>query len=338
MRKNFRLLLMLCMLLTMTSCKKTPDTAEMSSAYSSAAMTEPSDQIVGRWISSEGGETIFYSNGLLSAGGFICRWEIAEDDPNLLKIFTPNTYLTDYGLDMYTNHFGYEEVFFEFENGNLKINDSVTERSSLGFVDQKDTKEFPGNWNIPESVYYGSYEQDSIQENGPERIEWIVLGQNESQMFLMSRYILDVQTYDPYYDNVWDASDIREWLNYDFYNAAFSEKEKNTLSKFISPYVSNKSSSSGDYVCLPSYMNWWQLCDQGFEIYGRTAYAEEKDIERNGEELADKYSDFWWLGDDGGSGCVQCADMDKKYYSALPVATLGIRPVIVVDVNAVSTK
>lgn len=79
-------------------------------------------------------------------------------------------------------------------------------------------------------IIFGSYEQDNKKSNGEESIEWIVLSNNGSELFVLSKYALDWQFYNEEYGAVtWENCTLREWLNDDFYNAAFSSSEKSMI-------------------------------------------------------------------------------------------------------------
>ncbi|MBO7340006.1 MAG: FecR domain-containing protein, partial [Lachnospiraceae bacterium] len=76
-------------------------------------------------------------------------------------------------------------------------------------------------------VLFGSYEQDGDESNGPEPIEWRIIDQNENGTLLFSRYVLDGAQYnDERTDVTWATSSLRKWLNSDFYNLAFNQKEQ----------------------------------------------------------------------------------------------------------------
>lgn len=76
-------------------------------------------------------------------------------------------------------------------------------------------------------ITFGSYEQDNDLTNGKEPIEWYVLDKSGGQMLLVSVKILDNQIYGVYDSGVsWETCTLRNWLNNDFYNAAFSVNEK----------------------------------------------------------------------------------------------------------------
>jgi hypothetical protein len=81
------------------------------------------------------------------------------------------------------------------------------------------------------SVIFGSYEQDNDLDNGKEPIEWIVLSNNGSELFVLSKYALDCMPYNSKYvaGETWEISTLRSWLNDDFYNAAFSDAEKTAI-------------------------------------------------------------------------------------------------------------
>ena len=71
-----------------------------------------------------------------------------------------------------------------------------------------------------EHIMYGSYQGEAI--------EWRVLDKKGDEVLLLSEYGLDAQPFDTSGKErvLWKDSTIRKWLNNDFYNSAFSEKEK----------------------------------------------------------------------------------------------------------------
>lgn len=79
---------------------------------------------------------------------------------------------------------------------------------------------------IGDYVVFGSYEQDNNVRNGKEQIEWIVLDEKDGKKLLISNYILDTRVYDEATVQTWDKSSLRAWLNEDFYDEAFSEKDR----------------------------------------------------------------------------------------------------------------
>lgn len=81
-----------------------------------------------------------------------------------------------------------------------------------------------------EYITFGKYEQDNNLDNGSENIEWLVLKVENNEALVISKDALDCIPYnDEYIDITWENSNVREWLNNDFYNKAFSDDEKNII-------------------------------------------------------------------------------------------------------------
>lgn len=83
---------------------------------------------------------------------------------------------------------------------------------------------------VGDIVYFGKYEQDNDASNGAEDIEWIVLAKKEDSCLVVSKYALDCKPYNETNESVtWRTSSLRNWLNDDFLNKAFSEEEINQI-------------------------------------------------------------------------------------------------------------
>ena len=79
-------------------------------------------------------------------------------------------------------------------------------------------------------MVFGAYEQDGDESNGPEPIEWEILEENGNGIFLVSRYVLDVQPYNQERTDVtWESCTLRSWLNDEFLNKAFTEREQEQI-------------------------------------------------------------------------------------------------------------
>ena len=88
-------------------------------------------------------------------------------------------------------------------------------------------------------VTLGQYEQDNDLSNGAEEIEWLVLDVDwaSSTALVSSWYILDAHCFQRGTDSSvfssfysgWAGSEIREWLNDTFLNAAFSSEEQKVV-------------------------------------------------------------------------------------------------------------
>lgn len=81
-----------------------------------------------------------------------------------------------------------------------------------------------------QSVFFGRYEQDLKENNGPEQIEWLVLDVQEDKLLLLSKYILDNAAFKNGGESSnWENSDIRAWLNGDFLQSAFTGEEQKAI-------------------------------------------------------------------------------------------------------------
>ncbi len=84
--------------------------------------------------------------------------------------------------------------------------------------------------NVGDYIYFGMYEQDNKTDNGKENIEWVVLDVSEGKALVTSKYLLEAKAYDK--ENVyetWENSDIRQWLNNEFMDIAFSTSDKEMI-------------------------------------------------------------------------------------------------------------
>ena len=79
------------------------------------------------------------------------------------------------------------------------------------------------------SVKFGSYtfdENDAITKD----ITWYVLEEKDGKLLLLCEQILNAVSFDKEWkDTSWRNSDIREWLNDEFYKKAFSDTEKKSI-------------------------------------------------------------------------------------------------------------
>ena len=95
---------------------------------------------------------------------------------------------------------------------------------------ENDTDESMLSLRPRDTVVLGRYEQDGNAENGKEPIHWTVLTVRGDQALLLSTLVLDTHAWaDENEAAYWKDSRMREWLNGEFADAAFSEEEKASL-------------------------------------------------------------------------------------------------------------
>jgi len=167
---------------------------------------------------------------------FIFSTEYTNKDLND-EVFVENLYLAMFGrhsdaegkakwLDALDNGNTRDEVFEGFSNSEEFANMCKSYGINKGAY--KATHVCP--YKVGDIIKLGKYEQDGNLSNGKEDIEWQVLKVEKGKVYVVSKYILEQKKYHSNSDKVtWETCDLRKWLNNDFYNAAFSESEKNMI-------------------------------------------------------------------------------------------------------------
>ncbi|MBR6088646.1 MAG: serine/threonine protein kinase [Anaerolineaceae bacterium] len=99
----------------------------------------------------------------------------------------------------------------------------------------------PGDPGTGDIIRMGYYQQDDM--DGEEKIEWQVLAVENGRALVLSRYSLEGRPYEEEkQEATWETSTLRQWLNGDFYNSAFSSEEKALILK-----VKNSSPDNADF-------------------------------------------------------------------------------------------
>lgn len=199
--------------------------------------------------------------------------------------------------------------------------------------------EVPGEY-----VTFGHYEQDGDAADGLEEIEWLVLDVKDGVSLLVSRYALDTLPYNTdFTDITWENSSLRAWLNGDFMNAAFSDKEKsailtaevdNSPAQGNSEYEAVESNNTQDTVFLLSYAEAWQyFTKDASRICTPTAYAVSRGAWISPD---DAKTCAWWLRSPGSNGsCAMRVSGDGTGRSAfVDYKDPAVRPVIRIDLNS----
>lgn len=169
----------------------------------------------------------------------------------------------------------------------------------------------PGN-----IVKLGHYEQDNITANGPEEIQWIVLDYDEKEhkALLLSKYGLDVISYNTKYEDItWEECVLRNWLNGEFLQSAFSAEEQiailktavdNSATQGYGEWDTNGGNNTEDQVFLLSYAEANRYLDVTYDDSDNakarvtpTDYAIAQGAYTNSDyQTADgEVAGWWWL-------------------------------------------
>lgn len=146
--------------------------------------------------------------------------------------------------------------------------------------------------SIGSTYTFGTYEQDNVNSNGSEEIEWVVLAKKHNKVLVISKYCLDCKPYSSNQNQVeWVDATLRRWLNEDFYNIAFSDLEKKRI-------AFNKSSNNvNDKIFLLSQAE----SDEYFSSYDAkmcvpTEFAIAQGCEQSSWATVNgKPTAYWWL-------------------------------------------
>ena len=199
-------------------------------------------------------------------------------------------------------------------------------------------------------VKFGAYEQDLNYTNGKEAIEWIVLKKTKNSVLLLSKYVLDILTYNNAYSSVtWETCSLRKWLNSDFIKSAFNKTEqgmiKNTnVENFDNAvYKTAGGNDTNDKLFLLSQLEMIDT-DFGFsedydtyDIKRRCALAWNKNKKGSGDYQTVDGEDacWWWLRSPGSHDSEPCyVDDCGRVNSNGGVFATGVRPALYIDLKS----
>ena len=184
-------------------------------------------------------------------------------------------------------------------------------------------------------------------------IEWIILSSDSDTYLLISKYILDARPYDSSHQELkWENSELRQWLNEDFYDQAFNDEEKARIVA-TSPYdrrpdLIRTGNDGMESLVWPKE----DLLDKVFLLttyeakdYFRTsaACAGKPTADAKGKVISSVDSDkcCWWLSSLGNNGAASFVDEngDISVSEGIPTAAnYGVRPVIVMTTDSFESR
>lgn len=186
-------------------------------------------------------------------------------------------------------------------------------------------------------IKLGKYEQDNNTSNGSEDIEWIVLAKDIDKMLVISDKAIDCKPYNTSSANVtWETCSLRNWLNNDFINSAFSATEKTMISSVkVSAdknpdYDTDAGNDTEDKVFLLSI----EEANRYFNNDSERRCIPTEYAKANGAftfEKDDTSNCFWWLRSQGGysnksASVVNSNGTVGKYGNAVDYSGDCVRP------------
>lgn len=153
--------------------------------------------------------------------------------------------------------------------------------------------------SIGEVIPFGTYEQDNNLENGAEDIQWLILDRQDNRIMLISE---DCLVFHRYHDELvpitWENCSLRDWLNGNFFNAAFTKEDQDRIVEVTNenpehePSHTSSGRSTTDRVFILSQQEAQDLfSDCPSRKAEPTAYA----IAHNKYETPINLKGKWWL-------------------------------------------
>jgi len=225
-----------------------------------------------------------------------------------------------------------EEILKELFRMREELERLKAEKSEIQNNNIESEKAVKKQYKVGDTISFGRYPQD--EDGGVKPIEWTVMKTEKNKMLLFSKYVLDAQQYNEKFEEVtWETSDIRRWLNSDFYITAFNDIEQSKIANTLvrtennPEYGTAGGNDTEDKVFLLSVEEAESLFMNDGKRRGKpTQYAKKAGI-----FTLEGYSP-WWLrspgyGSDGAAevdryGWVNGDGYDVDYDSA------GVRPAL----------
>ena len=226
--------------------------------------------------------------------------------------------------------------------GTFAYNKSVFEETASKSESSSQKKDNNPDYKIGETIEFGNYPQDKAGTEKP--IEWIVMKNEGNQVLLLSKYVLDAKSYNEGREDVtWETSDIRQWLNNEFYTTAFNKAEKAKIQTSLiknednSKYGTNGGNDTEDKVFLLSEKEADTLFSNDDErIAKATEYAEKSGVYIN--ESSEEKGAWWWLrspglGSRGAAGVHSCGWVDRDG-DVVDFSGDGVRPALHLNIQS----
>lgn len=197
-----------------------------------------------------------------------------------------------------------------------------------------------GSVYINKRITFGNYEQDNDLSNGKEPIRWIVLAKDEEKALIISEVCLDAKPYNKKSVYVtWETCTLREWLNNEFLNTAFSEAERAVISTVTvdNPDNSKFNTRGGN----PTSDKVFLLSIDEAERYFNSATARQAGSTpfavSNGVDFSDDNGNsHWWLRSPGRNPLFAgIVDYDGYVYSpGVSDPDIGVRPALWINLES----
>jgi len=166
------------------------------------------------------------------------------------------------------------------------------------------------NVEVGDTIKFGVYDQGNYEEIN--EVEWIVLRKEGGKYLVISKYILEMLDYSDGQGHTWGKSSLRQWLNQDFMDTAFSTEHKqmvadSILREYNSSYYS-ETKRGWEYVETTDrvfVLSATEIEDYRISSLIGSAEVTKRVLNRlTGMELGEDGRYAWWLRSDNKAGVV----------------------------------
>lgn len=205
--------------------------------------------------------------------------------------------------------------------------------------------------SVSDTITLGSYEQDGNLDNGSEALTWTVHEIEDGKALLLCDTCIAAMPYNKdNTDNSWTNSNIRNWLNEDFYKSAFSSDEAGIIAdvKVVTGRLIEEEGATSwetygkdelttDKIFVPDFSQCWQINNE-LDV-SETAKADF--IANNVKWGQDNYQTMFWLRNPYGKSKSYASGYKTESeggigYIFYPKMYAFVRPAMYIDVSLYS--
>lgn len=205
--------------------------------------------------------------------------------------------------------------------------DGIWEMMSHEVTDNAIATKLIDSITVGDKIGFGKYDTDGWSDD-EESVQWVILEKQGSQVLIMSTNVIDVQPFsNEYINTTWEASNIRDWLNTEFYKNHLSDVQKAMVLETTNDGIKDKVFLlSVDEVT--TYLSDAEVREARLTetVKGKMIISQEKDHDRVGA---------WMLRTNGASdNFVSFVDSEGNVNSeGVPVNAnyIGLRPAMWID-------
>ena len=220
-----------------------------------------------------------------------------------------------------------QQLYSQWDKKELTLLGSEKSWNTTGSVSPVSDSSSTSSLQPGQIVSFGHYEQDGNLSNGKEEIEWIVLDVQGDKCLLLSKYGLDSKAYNDLLpagtditelsaedifalntDTTWENCTLRNWLNNDFIQMAFSADEQsiiqetsvdNSSKQGYSKWNTSGGNNTLDKLFLLSFYEMSNLYVN--DPCTPTDYAIDQGAKQYGDNDSEGAHWWWWLRSPGSS-------------------------------------